>query len=136
MVGCPIGMVRITVLVQRVWISSAVTGIVVMTLGARNVKSNIARTVHNTTTRCGKCNHNVCNNCGEMKACEGDDCEDSIVLCEDCYEKKTCSYCDRTRCSSCVSSYPCESDDCPNVTCHDCELVEWRSMGRCSQCNW
>ena len=45
--GFPIGMVRTTVLVQRVWISSAVTGIVVMTLGARNVKSNIARTVHN-----------------------------------------------------------------------------------------
>ena len=46
MVRCPIGMVRRTALVQRVWVSSALTGIVVMTLGARNVKSNIARTVH------------------------------------------------------------------------------------------
>ena len=47
MVGGLIGMVRRTALVQRVWISSAVMGIVVMTLGARNVKSNIARTVRN-----------------------------------------------------------------------------------------
>ena len=46
-VGGQIGMVRRTALVQRVWIFSAVTGIVVMTPGARNVKSNIARTVHN-----------------------------------------------------------------------------------------
>jgi len=55
--------------------------------------------VCNSTSRCSICDSYACNECEEMKTCEGEDCE--RTLCVGCFKKKKCYYCKRSRCYGC-----------------------------------
>ena len=80
---------------------------------------------------CELCDHCICNECEEMRACEGEDCE--IVLCGACSEKRKCRVCNHTRCMSCISSYQCTLGGCNKVICRDC--IIHGEGGRCDACN-
>ena len=70
------------------------------------------------SVECGFCGADFCNECQEMKECEGEDCE--RTLCEGCFGKKNCHICNSMKCTDCVNSYQCRLDDCSNVICADC----------------
>ena len=70
-------------------------------------------------SECDGCDDTFCNECEEMKTCEGEGCE--TVFCDDCSEKNICSFCGG--CKSCLNSglVRCTSDDCNKRTCYDCD---------------
>jgi len=74
-----------------------------------------------STSSCSNCYRYACNECEEMKTCEGEDCE--RTLCVRCFEKKKCYYCKRSRCLRCVGHIECQG----KTVCIECNQSR---MGR------
>ena len=84
--------------------------------------------------RCSRCRSYACNECDEMKTCEGEGCE--TVLCDDCSEKNTCCYCGKMRCQTCAGLVGCSLSHCKKGVCLECYTrreseVGWDEAGKC-----
>ena len=85
-------------------------------------------------SRCSRCRSYACNECDEMKTCEGEDCE--TVFCDDCSEKNTCCYCGKMRCQTCAGLVGCSLSHCKKGVCSECysrreSEVGWDEANKC-----
>jgi len=77
---------------------------------------------------CDKCGNGICNECGELKECEG--CQ--ARLCVYCIHK--CEFCDGTRCQDCKPLRQCNGEDCTKEHCEECFDGNDHDVVKCDDC--